>query len=77
MGPGDPLAAFADVAPSRGATLVGGVGSSAVPMNGYPQVFNIKSDPHEKHNIGEMYNWVLGPMLKTVEILDYPKTHRP
>jgi hypothetical protein len=40
---------FADVAPGRsgwgGATLLGGVGASAAPMNGYPKVFNIESDP--------------------------------
>jgi hypothetical protein len=36
-------------------------------MNGYPKVFNIESDPHEDQNIGEMYNWVLGPVLKVVE----------
>jgi hypothetical protein len=36
-------------------------------MNGYPKVFNIESDPHEKHNIGEMYEWVIGPALKAVE----------
>ncbi|WP_193378179.1 hypothetical protein [Sinorhizobium fredii] len=36
-------------------------------MNGYPKVFNIESDPQEEHNIGEMYNWVLGPLLKAVE----------
>ena len=62
---------FADAAPGRsgegGATLMGGIGSSAAPMNGYPKVFNIESDPHEEHNIGEMYNWVVGPLLKTVE----------
>ena len=62
---------FADVAPGRsgagGATLMGGIGASAAPMNGYPKVFNIESDPHEEHNIGEMYNWVLGPLLKAVE----------
>jgi arylsulfatase A-like enzyme len=62
---------FADVAPGRsgagGATLLGGIGASAAPMNGYPKVFNIESDPHEEHNIGEMYNWVLGPLLKAVE----------
>ena len=23
--------------------------------------------PREEHNIGEMYNWVLGPLLKIVE----------
>ncbi|SDA81312.1 hypothetical protein [Sinorhizobium sp. NFACC03] len=40
-------------------------------------VFNIESDPHEEHNFAEMYNWVLGPVLKTVEALDDPKTHRP
>jgi arylsulfatase len=62
---------FVDVAPSRngdgGATLLGGVGTSAAPMNGYPRVFNIEADPREEHNIGEMYEWLLGPMLKAVE----------
>ena len=62
---------FADVAPGRsgggGATLMGGVGASAAPMNGYPKVFNIESDPREEHNIGEMYEWVIGPALKAVE----------
>ena len=61
---------FADVAPGRsgggGATLMGGIGASAAPMNGYPKVFNIEADPQEEHNIGEMYNWVLGPLLKAV-----------
>ena len=47
--------------------LMGGVGASAAPMNGYPKVFNIESDPREEHNIGEMYNWVIGPALKAVE----------
>jgi len=50
---------FADVAPGRSgegrATLMGGVGASAAPMNGYPKVFNIESD-----NIGEMYEWLMG-----------------
>ncbi len=45
---------------------MGGIGSGAAPMNGYPKVFNIESDPQEEHNIGEMYNWVLGPLLKVV-----------
>lgn len=59
---------FADVAPGRsGTTLMGGIGTSAAPMNGYPKVFNIESDPQEEHNVGEMYNWVLGPLLKLVE----------
>lgn len=61
---------FADVAPGRsgggGATLMGGIGASAAPMNGYPKVFNIEADPQEEHNIGEMYNWVIGPLLKVV-----------
>jgi arylsulfatase len=59
---------FADVVPGRsgGATLMGGIGTSAAPMNGYPKVFNIEADPHEEHNIAELYNWVLGPLLKTV-----------
>jgi arylsulfatase len=62
---------FADVAPGRsgwgGATLLGGVGASATPMNGYPKVFNIESDPREEHNIGAQYEWVIGPTLKVVE----------
>jgi arylsulfatase len=62
---------FVDVAPSRngwgGEHLMGGVGTSAAPMNGYPKVFNIESDPREEHNIGAMYNWVVGPLLKSVE----------
>ena len=47
---------------------MGGIGASAAPMNGYPMVFNIESDPQEEHNIGEMYNWVLGPVLTAVEL---------
>ena len=43
---------FVDVAPSRsgwgGEHLMGGVGASAAPMNGYPKVFNIESDPRER-----------------------------
>ena len=46
---------------------MGGIGTSAAPMNGYPKMFNIEADPQEEHNIGELYNWVLGPVLKTVE----------
>jgi arylsulfatase A-like enzyme len=62
---------FADVAPGRsgggGAILMGGVGASAAPMNGYPKIFNIEADPREEQNISEMYNWVVGPVLKAVE----------
>jgi hypothetical protein len=36
-------------------------------MNGYPKVFNIEADPREEHNIGEMYNWVAGPLLRAAE----------
>ena len=69
---------FADVAPARsgwgGSHLLGGTGSSAAPMNGYPKVFNIESDPREDHNIGALYEWVIGPTLKVVE--DYKATLR-
>jgi arylsulfatase len=62
---------FADVAPGRsgwgGTHLLPGTGSSAAPMNGYPKVFNIESDPREEHNIGALYEWVIGPTLKVVE----------
>jgi arylsulfatase A-like enzyme len=67
---------FADLAPGRsgwdGAHLQPGTGSSAAPMNGYPKVFNIESDPREEHNIGTQYEWVIGPTLKIVE--DYKAT---
>jgi arylsulfatase len=72
---------FADVAPGRsgwgGSTLMGGVGASAAPMNGYPKVFNIESDPREEHNIGEMYEWVIGPVLKAVEEYKTSLTRAP
>ena len=59
---------FADVAPGRsgwgGAHLLPGTGSSAAPMNGYPKIFNIESDPRED---GAVYEWVIGPALKVVE----------
>jgi arylsulfatase len=62
---------FADVAPARsgwgGANLLAGVGGSAAPMNGYPKIFNIESDPREEYNIGAQYEWVIGPVLKAVE----------
>jgi len=62
---------FADVAPGRsgwgGANLLSGTGGSAAPMNGYPKVFNIESDPREEYNIGTMYEWVIEPILKAVE----------
>jgi len=62
---------FADLAPGRsgwgGGHLLPGTGSSAAPMNGYPKVFNIEADPREEHNIGALYEWVIGPTLKVVE----------
>jgi arylsulfatase A-like enzyme len=62
---------FADVAPGRsgwgGANLLAGTGGSAAPMNGYPRIFNIESDPREEYNIGTQYEWVSGPVLKAVE----------
>jgi len=61
---------FVDMAPGRsgwgGAHLQPGTGSSAAPMNGYPMVFNIESDPREEHNIAALYEWELGPALKVV-----------
>ena len=43
------------------------IGDSAAPMNGYPKVLNIESDPQEEHNSGAMNEWVIGPVLKAVE----------
>jgi len=69
---------FVDVAPARsgwgGSHLLAGTGSSASQMNGYPKVFNIESDPREEHNIGALYEWVIGPTLKVVE--EYKATLR-
>lgn len=47
--------------------VLAGTGGSAAPMNGYPKIFNIEADPREEHNIGAMYEWVIGPGLKSVE----------
>ena len=62
---------FADVAPGRsgwgGGNHLAGTGGSAAPMNGYPKIFNIESDPREEYNIGAQYEWVIGPVLKAVE----------
>ena len=44
-----------------------GTGGSAAPMNGYPKIFNIESDPREEYNIGAKYEWVSGPVLKVGE----------
>jgi arylsulfatase len=67
---------FADVAPARsgvsGGELLGGLGLSAAPMNGYPQVFNIESDPREERNVAEQYDWVSAPLLQVVA--DYQET---
>jgi arylsulfatase len=49
------------------AGAVGGDRRQHSPMNGSPKVFNIESDPHGEHNLGEMYNWVFEPLLKAVE----------
>jgi arylsulfatase len=72
---------FADIAPGRsgwgGANLLPGTGGSAAPMNGYPKMFNIESDPREEYNIGAMYEWVIGPVLKTVEEYKVSVTKHP
>jgi hypothetical protein len=61
---------FLDIAPGRsgpsGADLMGGLGLSAAPMNGYPKIFNIESDPREEHNVAEQYAWVRAEVLKPV-----------
>ena len=62
---------FLDVAPGRsgpsGADLMGGLGLSAAPMNGYPKIFNIESDPREEHNVAEQYAWVRAAVMKPVD----------
>jgi arylsulfatase A-like enzyme len=62
---------FLDVAPGRsgtsGADLMGGLGLSAAPMNGYPKIFNIESDPREEHNVAEQYAWVRASVMKPVD----------
>jgi arylsulfatase len=60
-----------DLVPGRsgwgGSHLLPGTSSSAAPMNGYPKVFNIESDPREEHNIGALYEWVTAPTQMVVE----------
>jgi hypothetical protein len=46
--------------------LLEGPGSSAAPMNGYPKVFKIEAHPHQEYSIADIYNFVLGPVLKVV-----------
>ena len=62
---------FLDVAPGRsgvsGADLMGGLGLSAAPMNGYPKIFNIEADPREEHNVAEQYAWVRAAVMKPVQ----------
>jgi arylsulfatase len=41
-----------------------------------PKIFNIESDPREEYNIGAMYEWVIGPVLKAVDEYNIP-TRRP
>jgi arylsulfatase A-like enzyme len=71
---------FLDIAPGRsgvsGADLSGGLGLSAAPMNGYPKIFNIESDPREEHNVAEQYAWVRAAVMKPVEAyLESVKKH--
>jgi arylsulfatase A-like enzyme len=62
---------FLDVAPGRsgvsGADLMGGLGLSAAPMNGYPKIFNIESDQREEHNLVELHAWVRAAVMKPVQ----------
>ena len=62
---------FLDIAPGRsgvsGGDLMGGLGLSAAPMNGYPKIFNIEADPREEHNVAEQYAWVRAAVIKPVE----------
>lgn len=47
--------------------MMGGLGLSAAPMNGYPKIFNIESDPREEHNVAEQYAWVRASVMKPVD----------
>src|SRR5260370_2952842 len=59
---------FTDVAPGRSgggdATLLGGGGNSAAPMNVYPQAINITSDPHQDNHLRASYECVIWPVMK-------------
>jgi arylsulfatase A-like enzyme len=59
---------FTDVYPTgSGTQRLGGVASASVPMAGYPKLFNIEMDPHEKLNVGGLFAWAVAPALKAVE----------
>ncbi len=38
-----------------GPARLGGVSGGAIPMNGYPTIFNIELDPREEHNLAAMF----------------------
>lgn len=55
-----------------GPARLGGVSGGAIPMNGYPAVFNIELDPREEHNLAAMFSWLNVPLSKV--IMDYEKS---
>ena len=59
-----------------------GIFSANSPMAGYPKAYNIEMDPHEDHNVGAMFGWVSGNVLKIVEeylasVKKYPNPPAP
>jgi arylsulfatase len=58
---------FSDVVPvGTGPSSRGGLSSAAIPLNGYPLIFNIERDPREEHNISTTHGWVVGYALQII-----------
>jgi len=64
---------FINAVPSgNGPEHVAGVSAGAIPLNGYPLLYDIEIDPREERNIGAIFSWASAPMLKV--ILEYKAT---
>jgi arylsulfatase len=74
---------FTDVHPTgEGPQRLSGIASTSAAMAGYPKIYNIEMDPHEDLNVGGLFTWVSGPILKTVEeylesVKKYPNPRAP
>lgn len=62
-----------DTIPSgSGPSRLGGIGGAAIPMNGYPAIYNIELDPREEHNLSALFGWLGIPVARV--IMDYKAT---
>ena len=54
---------FVDVVPTgSGPSRMTGIAGAAVPMNGYPAIYDVEMDPREEHNLAATFGWVAVPL---------------